>query len=130
MKTLSLAPHLTFSFSLEALCPNSVTMGVRVSTYKFGGVVVNNSIYNSILFLCCAVLSCSMVSDSAIPWTVAHQAPLSMGFSRQEYRSRLPFCSPGDLPNPGIESRSPALQVDSLLSEPLGKPSSFLFMAK
>ena len=52
------------------------------------------------------------------PWTVAHQAPLSMDFSRQEYWSGLPFSSPGDLPDPGIKPRSPALQADSLLSEP------------
>ena len=49
----------------------------------------------------------SVVSDSATPWTVAHQAPQSMGFSRQEYWSGLPFPSPGDLPDPGIEPRSP-----------------------
>ena len=47
-------------------------------------------------------------------WTVAHQAPLSMGFSSQEYWSGLPFPSPGDLADPGIEPRSPALQVDAL----------------
>jgi len=56
------------------------------------------------------------------PWTVAYQALLSMGFSRQEYWSGLPFLSPGDLPNPGIEPRSPALQKDTLPSEPRGKP--------
>ena len=55
------------------------------------------------------------------PWTVAHQAPLSMGFPRQEYWSGLPFPSPGDLPNPGIEPAFPALQVDSLPTEPPGK---------
>ena len=54
--------------------------------------------------------------------TVAFQAPLSMGFTRQEYWSGLPFPSPGDLPNPGIEPRSPALQTDALPSEPPGKP--------
>ena len=54
------------------------------------------------------------------PWTVACQAPLSMGFFWQEYWSRLPFPSPGNLPNPGIKPGSLALQVDSLLSEPLG----------
>ena len=59
----------------------------------------------------------------ATPWTVAHQAPPSMGFSRQEYWSGLPFLSPGDLPNPGIEPRSPALQADVLTSEPPGKPN-------
>ena len=52
------------------------------------------------------------------PWTVARQAPLSMGFSRQEYWSELPFPSPGDLPGPGIEPGSPALQANSLPSEP------------
>ena len=50
----------------------------------------------------------------AIPWTLACQAPLSMGFPRQEYWNRLPFPSPGDLPHPGMEARSPALQADSL----------------
>ena len=53
----------------------------------------------------------------ATPWTVAHQAPLSMGFSRQEYWSWLPFPSPGDLPDPGIEPGSPALQANTLPSE-------------
>ena len=57
----------------------------------------------------------------ATSWTVAYQAPPSMGFSRQEFWSGLPFPSPGDLPNPGIEPRSPALQADALLSEPPGK---------
>ena len=66
--------------------------------------------------------SCSVVSDSVTPWTVAHQAPPSVGFSRQEYLSGLPCPSPGDLPNPGIEPRSPAVQVDSLPSEPPAKP--------
>ena len=54
-------------------------------------------------------------------WTAACQTPLSMGFSRQEYWSGLPFPSPVDCPNPGIEPRSPALQTDSLLAEPRGK---------
>ena len=53
----------------------------------------------------------------ATPWTVAHQAPLCMGFSRQEYWSGLPFSSPGDLPNPGFEPGSPALQAESLPTE-------------
>ena len=65
-------------------------------------------------------VTCSVVSDSFVtPWTIAHQTPLSMGLSRQEYWSGSPFPSPGDLPDPGIEPGSPALQVDSLLSEPL-----------
>ena len=59
------------------------------------------------------------------PWTVAGQAPLSMGFSRQEYWSGLPFPSPGDLPNPGIEPWSPAWQVDALSSELPGNSKGF-----
>ena len=55
-------------------------------------------------------------------WTAARQAPLSMEFSRQEYWSGVPFSSPGDLPDPGIEPGSPAFQVDSLPSESPGKP--------
>ena len=58
----------------------------------------------------------------ATPWTIARQAPLSMGFSRQEYWSGLPFPSPRDLPDSGIEPRSPALQADSLPTELQGKP--------
>ena len=60
------------------------------------------------------------MSDSATPWTVAHQAPLSMGFPRQEHWSGLPFPSPGDLLDPGMEHGSPMLQADSLPSEPPG----------
>ena len=55
------------------------------------------------------------------PWTVAHQAPPSVGFSRQEYWSGLPFPFPGYLPDPGIEPRSPTLQADALTSAPPGK---------
>ena len=58
----------------------------------------------------------------ATPWTAAYQAPPSMGFSRQEYWSGLPFPSPGDLPDPGIKPGSPAFQADALTSEPPGKP--------
>ena len=99
---------------------------------------------SSILFVCfqfcqCSSLkrippeSCSVVSDSFVtPWTVAHQAPLFMGFPRQECWSGLPFPSPGDLPNPGIEPRSPALQADSLLSSTVEAvkyfPSSIVFI--
>ena len=71
-----------------------------------------------------AVLSCfGHVQLLEIPWTIAHQAPLSMGLSQQEYWSGLTFPSPGDLPNPGIKPASPALQADSFTAEPSGKPS-------
>ena len=64
--------------------------------------------------------SFSRVQFFATPWTVAYQAPPSMGFSKQEYWSELPFPSPGHLPDPGIEPGSPALQADALPSEPPG----------
>ena len=62
------------------------------------------------------------------PRTVACQAPLSMGFSRQEYWSGLPFLPAGDLPHPGIEPWSPTWQADSLPSEPPGKPKLHIYM--
>ena len=68
------------------------------------------------------VKSLSRVQLFATPWTVAYQASPSMGFSRQEHWSGLPFPSPGDLPDPGIEPVSPALEADALTSEPPGKP--------
>ena len=70
-------------------------------------------------------VSHSVVPDSETPWIEAHQAPLSMRFSKKGYWSGLPFPSPGDLPNPGIEPRSPALQADSLPAELQGKPPNY-----
>ena len=70
----------------------------------------------------CILSGFSRVLLFTILWAEACQAPLSMEFFRQEYRSGLPFPSPGDLPDPGIEPMSPALQVDSLPSEAPGKP--------
>ena len=64
----------------------------------------------------------------ATPWTVAYQASLTMGFSRQKYQSALPFPSPGDLSDPGIEPGSPTLQADSLPSKPPGKSYYLLFI--
>ena len=76
----------------------------------------------------------SVMSDAATQWTVVSQVPLSMGFSRQEYWSGLPFPSLGNLPNPGIEPRFPALQADSLPSVLPGKPiimlQTFLYIFK
>ena len=80
------------------------------------------------------ILVCVLVAQLYLtlcdPWTVAHQALLSMGFSRQEYWSGL-LCPPlGDLPNPGIKPMSPvspALQADSLLIEPSGKPHDYTY---
>ena len=61
------------------------------------------------------------------PWTVARQSPLPMGFLRQGYWSRVPFPSPGDLLDWGIEPKSPALQADSLPTEPPGKPEFYVY---
>ena len=73
--------------------------------------------------MCCGGnLAVKMCPTLETPWTVAIQASLSMGFSRQEYWSGLPLPSPGDLPNPGIKPGSPALQADSLLTKLQGKP--------
>ena len=68
-------------------------------------------------------VSHSVVSNSAIPWILAHQAPLSMEFFRQEYWSGLPVPSPGELPDPGIEPKSPALAGEFFNTEPPEKPS-------
>ena len=73
------------------------------------------------------VKSLSRVRLLETSWTAAHQAPPSMGFSRQECWSGLPFPSPGDLPDPGIEPGSPALQADTLPSESPGKPPTIVW---
>ena len=81
---------------------------------------------------CCAVL-CLVVSDSATPRAVAPQAPLSMEFSRQGYKSGLPFPPPGDLPDPGIEPRSlvsPAFAGQFFTPEPSGKSSGLSRMSE
>ena len=79
--------------------------------------------------LVCVYWSLSCVRLFVTPWTADCQSPLSsMGFLWQEYQSGLPFTSPGDLPDPGIEPGSPGLQADSLPSEPLGRPIHILFM--
>ena len=79
-------------------------------------------VYRSV---CVCVCVCVLVTQSCP--TLHSQAPLSMEFSRQEYWSGLPFPSPGDLPNPGIELKSPELQADSLPSEPPGRPGILLY---
>ena len=91
---------------------------------KIAGRNINNLryAYDTTLMAESEVKSLSHVRLFATPWTVAYQAPPSMGFSRQECWSGLPFPSPGDLPDPGIEPGSPALQADALPSEPPGKP--------
>ena len=72
--------------------------------------------------LYCGGLVIKLCLTLATPWTVSHQALLSLGFPRQKYWSGMPFPFPGDLPDPGIKPTSPTLQADSLPSEPPGKP--------
>ena len=74
-------------------------------------------VFSLFFVLYCDVLVAKSCLTLVIPRTVAHRPPRSMGFSRQEYSSGLPFPSPGDLPNPGIKPGSPALQTDFLLTE-------------
>ena len=93
-----------------------MTLFGKPADQEDGGLVSQRTIL-------CAVLNRSVVSDSLRPlwtWLTRHLCP--WGFSRQEYWSGLPCPSPGDRPNPGIESRSPTLQADSLLPEPPGEP--------
>ena len=80
-------------------------------------------------FVVVVVYSLSPVRPFVTPWTTAHQAPLSMEFPRQEYRSKLPFPSPGNHPNPGIELASPALQTDSLMLRQWGSPCHSLLVS-
>ena len=80
--------------------------------------------YGWTLRACAVCVVASVMSNFVNLWTIVCQAPLSMGFARQEYWNGLPFLSPGDLPDPGIKHSSPAVQVDSLPAEPQGKPKN------
>ena len=91
----------------------------RFKTLSYLDLICVSLLSNEFYYFACWVVS--VMSNSVTPWIVACQASLSMEFSRQEYWSGLPFPSPGDLPDPGIEPRSLALQGDSLPSEPPGK---------
>ena len=104
-------------------------MKVLVRIYSQGIILVSFSVLCVCVYVCvcthlnlCCAYSLSRVRLFATTWTVARQAPLFMGSSRQEYWSGLPCPPPEDLYKPGIKTRSPALQADSLPSEPPGKP--------
>ena len=80
-------------------------------------------VHFTISYITVSLFSCYVVSSSfATPWAVAHQAPLSMGFSKQEYWSGVPFPSPEDLPDSGVKPASPALAGRLITSKPPGKP--------
>ena len=87
---------------------------------------LQSSLYNMLRSSSTQLLPC--VQLFATPWTVARQAPLSMEFPRQEYWSGLPFPSPGDLPDPGIEPASPALAGRFYTTKPPGKPHNILYL--
>ena len=95
------------------------TAGSRLSRAVWSGVISTSPSVSGLLLLNCVI--CVWLFET--PWTVAHQAPLSVGFSRQEYWSGLPCPSPGDFLNPGIEPGSPAWQADSLPLNHQGRPS-------
>ena len=87
------------------------------SSYRNAGRALAQLIADMDTTRCAGYAGLSRVQLCVTPWTIANQVPLSMGFLRQEYWSRLPFTPPGDLPDPGIKPASPALQADSLPAE-------------
>ena len=101
--------------------PISVCLSLCLSDIHTNAHTACKNLTSGVKRPCAHAQSLSRVRLSVTPWTVALQAPLSMGFSRQEYWSEWPFPSPGDLPDPGVESGSSALQVASLPSELPGK---------
>ena len=111
------------AFKLPFVC-----LSYELRLFQLSFANVNNGYVGSAAL---NLLSCfGHVRFSLTLWTVTHQAPLSMGFSRQEHKSGLPCPAPGDLPYPGIKPVSPALQVYSLPTEPPGKPKVSLSPAK
>ena len=99
----------------------NVLNATKLCTLKW--LIVRISVQLKKSYFVGACLVTSVMSNSLRPpWTVTRQAPLPMGFSRQEYWSGLPFLFPRDLSDPGIEPRSPTLQADSSPAEPPGKP--------
>ena len=126
---------LTLSDPMDCSLPGSSDHGIfqaRVLEWDAIAFSINiyiyiyTHIYNFFIYIMCVCVS--YVWLFAMPWTVAHQITLSVGFFRQEYRSGLPFPSPGDLLDPGIEPWSPALQAESLPSEPPGKPLYIIYV--
>ena len=109
--------YWSFSFSISPSSEYSGLISFRMDWLDL--LAVQSTLKSLLQHHSSKVKSLSRVQLFLTPWTVAYQAPLSMGFSRREYWSGLPFPSPGDLPNPGVEPGSPALQADALPSEPL-----------
>ena len=117
LKFLSIADYRCYIVQHRSILSTSI-LPSQSYTIKYSFIKRNSHFLD---IKCSSVQSLSHVQLFVTPWTVGHQTLLSMGFFRQEYWSGLPFPSPGDLPDPGIEPGSPTLQADSLPSEPSGK---------
>ena len=116
--TFFLSPFLLSFYYLSFSLPFSLSFASFLIFFLYFFLI--DELSYSMLFF-----SCKVVSDSfTTPWTVAHQAPLSMGFPRQEFSSGLPFPAPGDLPNPGIEPKCPALAGRFFTTQP---PSNIMY---
>ena len=115
--------RLTGLISLQSKRFPRFFSNTTVQKHQFFGAQLSlwSNSYNHTCMYACMLSRFSRVRLCVTLWIVAHEAPPSMGFSRQEYWSGLPFPSAGDLPDPGIKPRSPALQAEALTSEPPGK---------
>ena len=118
---------LIFNHGNDCQVMTVLRLDLKKLVRRFKGLVKSSSNFQALEWLC---LSFICVRIFVTQWTVDHQAPLSMGFSRQKYWSGWPFSSPGDFPNPVTEPRSPALQANSLLSQPPGKPIRIIIYSK
>ena len=103
-------------------------MCVCVCIYIYVCMYVYNVCVYTHTHMCCVVLSHSVMSESVTPWTVDHQAPLSMGILQARILDCIAMPSPRDFPNPGIEHRTPTLQVDSLQAELPGKSYTYTYI--
>ena len=113
----------TLSDPMDCSLPGSSIHGIfQARVLEWGAIAFSIQGLRYLSVYCCFSCSLSHVWLFANPWIVAHQAPLSMGFLRQEHWSELPLPSPGDLPDQGIEPMSPALAGEFFTTEPPGKP--------
>ena len=111
--------HMSFQImSSQEICPGVGLLGHSSSIFSFSRAIIL-FLRSGHVYVCSVAHSCPIPCD---PRTLTHEAPLSIEFSRQEYCSRLPFPTPGDLPDPGVEPKSPALAGGFCTTEPPGKP--------
>ena len=125
-ENFKVSPHCTRKSSLHYVTMGYTDYCHQVSLTLLGFYIYTHTSTHAFMYMKVKVKSLSHVRLFATPWTAAYQAPPSMGFSRQECWSGLPFPSPGNLLDPGIEPGSPALQVDSLPTSCEGSPVTYL----